>query len=98
MYTTRDSVLTRLFVSADWGKYADRVISDERMDEFKRRFGDALYMKVSTNDGNTISLKHFYTSTQLDDAINTLLYQIVKAEGLNSIGSNAQNLNNLANT
>ena len=92
MYITRDSMLTRLFVSADWGKYADRVISVERMDEFKRRFGDALYMKVSTNDGNTISLKHFYTSTQLDDAINTLLYQIVKAEGLNSIGSNAQNL------
>ena len=93
MYTTRDATLSKLFVSVDWGKYADGKITNERKEEFKRRFGDGLRMKVSTNDGNTISLKHFFTSTQLDDAINTLLYQIVKAEGLNSLGSNAQNLN-----
>lgn len=93
MYTTRDITLSRLFVNVDWGKYADGKITKARKEEFKRRFGKGLCMKVSANDGSVIELNHFYTSTQLDDAINTLLYQIVKVEGLNSLGSNAQNLN-----
>ena len=89
---TGDLKLARLFVQVDWGKYSNNVIKPSQIENFKRRFPGGLTMKVQSGD-KTVEFKHIFTSTQLDDAINTLLYEIVRCEGLNQLGSNAKNLN-----
>lgn len=89
---TSDLKLARLFVQVDWGKYSNNVIKPSQIENFKRRFPGGLTMKVQSGD-KTVEFKHIFTSTQLDDAINTLLYEIVRCEGLNQLGSNAKNLN-----
>lgn len=90
--TTSDLKLARLFVQVDWGKYSNNVIKPSQIENFKRRFPGGLTMKIQSGD-KTVEFKHIFTSTQLDDAINTLLYEIVRCEGLNQLGSNAKNLN-----
>ena len=89
---TSDLKLARLFVQVDWGKYSNNVIKPSQIENFKRRFPGGLTMKIQSGD-KTVEFKHIFTSTQLDDAINTLLYEIVRCEGLNQLGSNAKNLN-----
>ena len=89
---TKSFRLSNLFVSADFGKYANKTISKQQVNDFKNRFPKGLNLKVQNKDGKGVSLKHIYTSTQLDDALNYLVYLIIKREGISSIGSNLDQL------
>lgn len=89
---TKSLRLANLFVNADFGKFANKTISKEQVNDFKNRFPKGLNLKIKGKNGNGVELKHIYTSTQLDDAINYLVYLIIKNEGISSIGSNLDKL------
>ena len=90
-----DRKLARLFVEASLGRFrlvnSKKAYSEDAIQRFMQRYKQ-LYYSVKNTKGEEIKLKNFANATQVDDALNALLYMIMSRSGLDVLGQNIGNL------
>lgn len=89
---TKSFGMATTFHRIDYGKYANRKVSEKSKKSFHERFGQGLNMTVLDKEGKSRELTHIYTHAQLNDAIESLVPRIVKAQGIDVLGKNIKNL------
>ena len=90
-----DRKIARLFVEASLGRFrlvsSKKAYSEEAIQRFIDRY-KYLYHTVKNAKGEEIKLKNFANATQVDDALNALLYMIMSRSGIDVLGQNIGNL------
>lgn len=89
LLTTKSFKFAATFVRIDYGKYAKNEITKENQERFTKEFHDVLKMTLKDSAGNEHTFNNVYTQTQLKDAVDVLLPLIIKSQGIDILGSNA---------
>lgn len=92
LLTTKSFKFAATFVRIDYGKYAKNEITKENQDRFTKEFHDVLKMTLKDSTGKEHVFNNVYTQTQLKDAVDVLLPLIIKSQGIDILGSNADTL------
>ena len=89
LLTTKSFKFAATFTRIDYGKYAKNQITKENLKRFRTEFCGALNMTLKDQSGKDHTFNNVYTQTQLRDAVDVLLPLIIKSQGIDILGSNA---------
>ena len=89
LLTTKSFRFAATFTRIDYGKYAKNQITKENLKRFKDEFHGVLKMTLKDQSGKDHTFNNVYTQTQLRDAVDVLLPLIIKSQGIDILGSNA---------
>ena len=89
LLTTKSFKFAATFTRIDYGKYAKNQITKENLKRFRIEFCGALNMTLKDQSGKDHTFNNVYTQTQLRDAVDVLLPLIIKSQGIDILGSNA---------
>lgn len=89
LLTTKSFKFAATFTRIDYGKYAKNQITKENLKRFKDEFHSGLKMTLKDQSGKDHTFNNVYTQTQLRDAVDVLLPLIIKSQGIDILGSNA---------